>query len=234
MPSSKFKVGSISDEEMITALVHVGKGFDESHAMPLTVTVGDQIEESIRIGALDNAELIQHLLKEAGNFIKTATLDMNPSVPHSTVTIRREDYSSEVACNFSDQITSELALRILVAVQRQLPKEPLSSSIKETLGVELASHYETREKELRELKGIVDNLTKNLTDHSIKLQEEYEAKKTKLEEGYQKRLVELEKQFSKQESNLDARSNELDERAQALDDRESRHVRREIYKNFLV
>ena len=77
--------------------------------------------------------------------------------------------------------------------------------------------------ELRELKGIVDNLTKDLTDHSIKLQEEYEAKKTKLEE-----------QFSKQESNLDARSNELDERAQALDDRESKHVRREIYKNFLV
>jgi len=93
-------------------------------------------------------------------------------------------------------------------------------------------HYEVREAELSRLETLAANLISDTEAYRRQKDQEYEKRTAALDEAFGKKRDALDAEYGKRVEELEGKEAELKKRVQAIDDRGTRHARRQIRQDF--
>lgn len=106
------------------------------------------------------------------------------------------------------------------------------SFLPQLLSDDLSRYYNVRDNSLERLETKIAEIATYFTDVRLEQEKQLAASAKALEDKNTARLEELEAQFKARHDKLDEREKELEERKKTLDDRASKHARRETYKDI--
>ncbi len=149
-----------------------------------------------------------------------------PDTPGITVTRPRNEPTDNVNINFGNQLSDELALKLVIAAHEHLP-EFGTEDVRELLGDKLDSFYRTRDENLSKLEDLSQRLIEQNTAYRRQLDEENERRQEELEKRFEGMHQKMVNEYELNNKELSERSSALEEKEQELDDRSSRHARRE-------
>jgi len=135
--------------------------------------------------------------------------------------------------NYPDNPRGDTAIRVLALELYALAKKHLkgfdpSQSISQIFGAELAKFYEQRELALFRLEQVNLRMTEEIESYRRSKEQEFDQRKLKLDEQITQDRESLKKQHEDNLAEIARQKSELDEKLKQVDDRESRHVRRQI------
>jgi hypothetical protein len=154
---------------------------------------------------------------------------------NTQVEVIREAGSSldKIRVNMPDDLEPPAAAKILTAVKRHLPGHEAGASVEKILGSELREFYARREASLLRLEELAQKLIEQNEEYRRTVDAQRAAEQQAVEKAKTEYFDKTRADYDAKEGELKKREDELAERAKALDDRASRHVRRQIRKDFL-
>ncbi|WP_447599974.1 hypothetical protein [Nitrospira sp. Nam80] len=150
---------------------------------------------------------------------------------NGSITIQRQEPFDQVSIHFQDDEPAKYA-SFIAAVYTELQAIDSKESIERILGSEVAEFYRQREETLVRLE--------NLSQKLIEQNEEYRRKKDAEADTLRQTLIAEREDDKKQietirlqgEESLKLRLKQLEEREKQLDDRSSRHARRQLRQDL--
>jgi len=217
-----------ADRDIIKALVSVSETLSQANGK-LTINIAQKYPQTLECTLAEAAENEQ--IKELISLGESVFWQVQvhfPQLKNASVIVRREDTHHEVTLNFNDQLSREVLVPMIAATRKHFPAYERTEATDKLLGDELAEFYRKREAGLLRLEGLTQRLTeeneeyrrrldKEKDEHAAKAEAELQSQKSGLEEDHATRLAEIEEQARK-----------LGEREAELDDRDSKHARRQI------
>ena len=149
------------------------------------------------------------------------------------VFVTRNEAGFDVRIQF-ESIDVVSAARLLAVVQDLLPPSALAARLASVLGPPVSAHYAEREKALTRLEAISDNIISKLHANAEEQKAEWDKRRLDLETSYDERRARLEEEHSGRLAAASELESTLQQRAQQLDDRETRHARRDVYQKLLA
>lgn len=125
---------------------------------------------------------------------------------------------------------TELAL--FVSLVKKLLESIDMASIGTILGKEIEQYYQVREAELQRLESLAIEITDRTTHYRSQLDDDFKQRQNELSvqtESIKKRLYE---EHEKQKAKLDEWETELERREEEIDNRDSKHARRQIRQDL--
>ena len=104
--------------------------------------------------------------------------------------------------------------------------------LKRVLGPEIADFYAKREEGLHRLEQLTQQIIEQNEDYRHKLDTQYEDRLQRLELEFQERRKLLAAEIEKKDAEVAGKAEELAQKTQELDDRSSRHARRQLRQDF--
>lgn len=178
------------------------------------------------ISDLETREEIQEILKIDLCLIGTITLSVNTQ--GSSVTLQRAETVDNVTITPRKDLPFPEAVKLISAVQKQLRPFVRDESFDKLLGDELAEFYRKREQALLRLENVLQANIERNEEYRHKLDNEAHAVRQVLEAKCETRLKELQSVYEKKEHDLGHREAQLNQRLEQIDDRDTRHARRQI------
>lgn len=175
----------------------------------------DQITAADKVFELD-ADLVYSF---SGNLKGCASISVRRNPSHSF---------DEFTFNRNPNTRPVTALRLLKILQQNLGAVHLSGKPDVGWSDASQSFYEMRENRLLKLEELHEKLVQGTDEYRRKLDEGYDQKVQKLEEGAADEKRRLTVSFERKSEKLDEDRQALETRIKELDDRESRHARRQI------
>jgi hypothetical protein len=199
--------------------IHLASG----HNQPFNLTLGE-LEGNAQLG---------EFLKSTQALAVHLQLNL-PSVPKgANVSVIRQAGLDKVTIQFADQLEGATAAKFLGVINKHIPGFEAPASIQKILGDELQEFYARRDASLMRLEQLSQKLIEDNQQYRQRVDEEAAAERKKLEQEQQQRLDKLQQNFEEKDAALKQREESLETRSKELDDRASRHVRRQIRKEFL-
>ncbi len=149
------------------------------------------------------------------------------------IRVTRQQDLDQVRIQVPDGTDGAVVASIVTAVHSQFPGFEASGTVKKILGTELQEFYARREASLTRLEELSQTLIEQNTKYRETLDEQFVTEKSTLQAAQAEYFEKVQKEFEGKEGELNKRGEELTARAKELDDRASRHVRRQIRKEFL-
>lgn len=122
--------------------------------------------------------------------------------------------------------------RAISTVQKYFIPFDQAAAIEQSLGPEIAEFYNLREEGLRRLEDLSQRIVKETHDYRLQLDSELRGKEEKLNMEFEVRKEKLDKEIEEQREKLREQESQLEKRRQELDDRSVRHARREQSRNL--
>ena len=144
-----------------------------------------------------------------------------------TVTITHGSRKNELEPN--DLLMGSKAIS---TVQKYFIPFDQAAAIEQSLGPEMAEFYNLREEGLRRLEDLSQRIAKETHDYRQQLDSELRVKEEKLNTEFDVRKENLDKQIEEHREKLREQESQLEKRRQELDDRSVRHARREQSRNL--
>ena len=233
MATSNFKAFKQSDEELLKSLAEIAKELDDPQAHIKIKLIQHRHKGIIPVAIVDIAtnEIVQQLIKSNSALANQMELHF-PSFDHASIIIAREQASDNVNVNINDQTDDHTTIRLISAAHRRFRAYERTESTDKILGDELAEFYRKREEALLRLEHLTQSLIDQNEQYRIKLdQEKYDFEKN-LTEKYQGIERELTTAHQKRMEDLRNKEAELEAIKSEIDDRQSRHARRQIRKDL--
>lgn len=145
-----------------------------------------------------------------------------------TIEVTREAAKSVTNVSLNDKCPSGPAAALLSAIKRHLRAADMGGGLHQVLGREMADFYQRREAELVRLESLNQRLTEGMEEYRVKLEAQFANKTEALERSIGEKSKALEGEYIHKERELAEKASALDERARQLDDRDAKHVRRQI------
>jgi hypothetical protein len=231
MARREYEILRRSDKEIIKALREIKKDLGGSDDAKLHAWI-ENIAFSTRIGAIEEAKGFSTLLKSEGTVASKFQLQIT-TIGGASLTVERKVDSEKVLIDFPDQLDLETATLFILAVQKHLTGIENSTSVRKALGKELSDFFSRRELAVGQLEALTQRLIEQNENYRSKIDEDLRAAKNTLEVEKQTFLETNAAQYAEKLAALVQEREALEKREQELDDRGSRHVRRDIRKQFL-
>lgn len=176
---------------------------------------------------------IQEILQYNASLIKDASITFKDA-PYDgcSVKVARNGVTDTVSFNFRNPLPLAKACKLLGCTQESLKPFERDESFDKLLGDELAEFYRKREEGLVRLESLSQRIMEQNEEYRRKLDEDAQEVQTQLKNLFQKRSDELESIYKKKDQELSEREESLDKRLKEIDDRSSRHARRQIRKDL--
>ena len=222
----------LSDNQLLNALASAAKTIeaknatfhlrlDDQHTPTMTCPVGEYQE---------NAD-IQSIVKLKASVFGGVTLNTGPPY-NSSVQVKRTGVSDSVTISIKNDLPIPSASRLVLAFQEVLKPYERDESFDKLLGNELAEFYRKREHSLVRLEELAQRIVEQNEEYRKKLDQESQAVQARLKEEYGALSKELKSGYEKKEQDLNQREESLEVRIKEIDDRSSRHARRQIRKDL--
>lgn len=227
-------IHKVSDEEIIKAFDKIADAIgSDSGEYVIDLSFADGHNNHLH-GAISDLRVDGKFksLVESGLVLTHKVLCRFPSIKGFNIEIVRQPGTDTAKLNFPENADSEVLIKFLSACQIHLRSFERSPKIDELLGEELSEFYRRREEALAKLEG----LSQQIIEKNEKFREDLESKNSdrqqRAEEEKQKYFDKLDAEYQKKHLDLETREEGLAEKAKELDDRASRHVRREIRREL--
>lgn len=149
----------------------------------------------------------------------------------STIQIIIKEGILNITINHS-QDNDRLVFALIFSLKEFFPELILHQKIKEVLGDGFSQFYEVRETNLARLENLSEKLITQNESYRTQLDLEKEKKINELELKYSTKESSLEQEFENKNQELTQRELGLLEKLKTLDDRSSKHARREIRQDL--
>jgi len=233
MATEKFKIFRLTDQQAIDAIQKISDEYGDATHTSLTLKLAndhqnpikgqlDEITEDddyISISSCDSA-LFQMI---DAKFTKQKTLSL---------TIRRETDVDEATISFPNESPIAEASKFLGLTHSHLKAYARMESIDKLLGDELSEFYRKRESALLNLEEISQNLIKNNQEFALECEAEKEQHKKDVDAKYQEEAKNLIAGYNSKLEKINDEKQELKRIKSEIDDRESKHARRQIRQDL--
>ena len=180
----------------------------------------DTLDEDITLNSIisDNSFVIQRVHLEYERNFKLS-ISRSPQFTDDVTIQPGADHNQEAWMKY-------------ISVSRNLLKVfEVDSTLSAFLSDQGKEFLAAREANLAKLESIATSLINDGQKYRDSLDAQFDAKVTKLMEESALKAKQLEEEHRARIQKMEKKEAEIEERAKSLDDRESRHVRRELYKN---
>lgn len=155
-----------------------------------------------------------------------------PALQSSNISVVRADGATKVTVAFNAQLAPAVVAKLLDVTYRHLKEYTRTESLDKLLGDELAEFYRARERTLLKMEDLAKELIERNAQYRRDLDLEQAAFVRERSREFEKITKELEVEFEDRQSTLAKREEQLNARAEELDDRASRHARRQLRMDF--
>jgi hypothetical protein len=236
MATRNYQTLTRPDSVVVAATKEIDADLGLGGASQLNIVVINGIGNiSSTISALDGNADVAAIAKNNTAVAHSFTQTFAPPPFHNswwTIT-RTKDGPDSVQIEVSNSVDAVTAAKFIAAVQRHISGTESSAGFGKLLGSELAEFYRKREASVLRLEELTQKLIQQNEAYRRDLDKESATLRQKLEEEKASHLQNLQKQFEEKDAVVKDHEQKLRAREEELDDRASRHVRRQIRKDFL-
>jgi len=192
---------------------------DEQHGQPISCALGQWPQHPE----------IRQILEAKGSLLGIITMDITEP-PYNACSIRivRSTVSDSVAINLRNDLPMTSAITLVAATQECLKPYERDESFDKLLGDELAEFYRKREQSLVRLEALQQGIIEQNEEYRKKLDQEAQATQDRLKVEYENLSKELQTGYERKDKTIHDREQRLEVRLKEIDDRSSRHARRQI------
>ncbi len=220
----------VADAELFGALDRIRNSLSPKGTGNLTVSLGHGTAAvSGTFEEVRNNAAIQEVLNAGGNVFYQVIAQLGGN---TSIQVIRHEPVDKVTITYPDNFEALKAAPLLSAVRRFLPPFGHASNIEKTLGPELAEFYRRREQGLLKLEEFTQSLIERTEAYRRTVDEEHAVFRRQAEEKAAADAERLRSEYEAKTTHLKEREDALDARAKALDDRSSRHARRQIRQDL--
>lgn len=223
----------LDDAQLIDALVQVAAVLGPQGAK-LSVTLKEHNKTvSCELAECKGSAELQSILRHHAALLGRVTLSL-AQAPYNacSVDIRRNGVTDAVAVSLRNDIPFPSACELQAVVQDKLPPYQRDATIDQLLGTELAEFYRKRERDLQKLEGLAQRIIEQNEEYRRKLDQEADAANRQLQDKHEILTKELQGAYERKDEALHAREQQLETKLREIDDRSSRHARRQIRKDL--
>lgn len=232
MAKTTFRIFKNTDSALVKALRSIaGDCGEQNTEVTFSIAEGNQKPIIEQLKNIENNKDLNKLL-EANTSIFCRVRISFPTIPGSQINIAREPGSDNVEISFSDQLPTLTVAPLILAAHRHLHAYERTESIDKLLGNELAEFYRRREQGLLRLEDLTQKLIQQNEEYRNKIDTEYLKLKERLETENKETQNLLITEFNNRKQKLAEKETSLEQRAKELDDRSSKHARRQIRKDL--
>lgn len=222
----------LSDQNLLDALQSIIKTSETKNGN-LHLRIDEQQGQTItcpieQIGT--NAD-IAAILSLKATIVGNANLVLGAPY-NSSVVINRVGVSDTVTINIRNELALPLAGRLVHAVQSSLKPYERDESFDKLLGSEMAEFYRKREQGLVRLEELAQRIIEQNEIYRTKLDKDAQVVQQGLHDKVAARAKELEGGFLDRSEALRKREDALTSKLAEIDDRSSRHARRQIRQDL--
>ncbi len=230
MGERKFRIFKVPDKELSDSLKNIAVECNASENVKLSYYLGQKGPQFQTDFTKIEQPLQDILSSESTIFCKISATFSN--LNNSSVTIEREDGSDQATINFNDQITPTQSASLVAAAQKHLRTYERTESLDKLLGDELAEFYRRREQGLLRLEELADKLILRNEEYRKQVDVETSELRKQQQASVDAEKERLHQDYEEKEKHLKDREAKLEARTLDLDDRDSRHARRQIRQDL--
>lgn len=230
MGNRTFRIFKVQDKELIDSLRQIATDCNALQNAPVNCYLG-QNSGHIKTNFSSLDEDLQTILSVESTILCKITATF-PHLDNSSITIERQDGSDLATINFNDQTPPVQIVPLIAAAQKHLRTYERTENIDKLLGDELAEFYRRREQGLLRLEELADKLILRNEEYRKQVDVETAELRKQLQADLEAAKERLQKDYSGKEEHLKEREVQLESRTHDLDDRDSRHARRQIHKDM--
>ena len=235
MASREYDALTRSEAEVVAAFKQIDAAMTAGGQSSVNIQLAEKHQQpfAAKLAEIESMPHVAELLAAGSAIATNLQLSLAGVKGGAHVAVARKGGVDKVQVNFGDQADPGVAAKLLAVAKKHIPGFEAFQSIEKFLGTELREFYARREQALMRLEGLSQRLIEQNEEYRLRLDDELASRAKKLEEEHAVRLEKAERESAAKEAAVNARAEELENRAKELDDRASRHVRREIRKEFL-
>jgi hypothetical protein len=192
--------------------------------------LGDGGQITVQTLVLNISEPAAQVLSENAALVQTFSLSLHGT--HHSVNVTRKAAGDTVSLGFNNDNDAAGYARFLALAHKQLHALDPSPELHKMLGAELGEFYQKREASLGQLEEVAQNLITDTAEFRRKLDAETSSLRKQLEDVAKEERKTLLEEFARKEDELTSKTDALEARAKELDDRSSRHARRQLRQDL--
>lgn len=230
--SRTYNTFRLSDSNLLKALAAIANSLNVSDGR-LEVRIDEQHQNPIscQIGKYTENPEIKKILNSTDSIIGVFTLQLTGEY-RSNLKVKRENVIDSVTCNMPNEISFPLSMHIMHTVQTELKPFERDESFDKLLGNELSEFYRKREQSLVRLEDIIQRSIEQQMEYKRKLDQETQSEQKKIQEKFDARVKEIETEYTKKSDILKKQEENLNLKLKEIDDRSSKHARRQIRQDL--
>lgn len=151
-----------------------------------------------------------------------------PVIKQGAIIVARDGLTDTIVIRFAQDAEPYAVAQYVVTIRRNLSGLDATPSIDKLLGEELSEFYRRREVGLAQLEAVTQRLIEQNEEYRRDVDKQSEELRQKIVTEQQDFLEKTRQQYEEKEKTLKARDDDLEARKKQFDDRDSRHVRRQI------
>jgi hypothetical protein len=192
----------------------------------LTINIDDQHATPVDVSAVDKDATVASIRAADSSVCSAITFQMGGA--YGSIKYENSMSSGIIKPALGNNLDIPSAYKIMNEVQRQFPPFERTEATDKLLGDELAEFYRKREAALMRLEEIEQKSLEQINNYRLTLDAERERTEQRLKEKYDAESAVLRTEHEKRISIIDEREAAVDQKTKELDDRSSRHARRQI------
>lgn len=231
--TTKYNTFRLADDSLVKAFVGIVKDLNANENSSVNFRVDVQSSKAItcKVSEIEgHKELLEVTDLGSSVFIQSHLILKAPY--NSDILVQRAEVSDTVSVNIQQELAVPLAARLLATTQKYFKSYERDESFDKLLGNELSEFYRKREQGLVRLEELSQKLIEQNEAYRQQLDQEKNQTRIQLQQEYQTRLEELQKENEIEKLKLKGQEEKLAAREKELDDRSSRHARRQIRQDL--
>lgn len=234
--SATFRLLRMPDRVVINTLRGIAEALRATNATyRVWITKDGPTIGEMKPADLDKNEDLKRVLDLETAVLNRAVLSLPQGGNAGNVQVsltREENGFDQVQIGIAQNLDSGAASRILAAAAEQFKPYDTAGKIEVIVGEQLAEFYKIREETLGRLERLNERLVEDAAVYRRRVDEEAAALKAKLEGEAKAEQEQRAAEFQTRIEALQRREEELAAEKKALDDRSSRHARRQHHKDL--
>lgn len=233
MAEQKFKIVRQTDQDILRGLAKIAEELDSSSDAKVSVRLAAAHRQQLEFNILSwkTDEQVSKLMA-ANSHVAHEISMMLPKISQGRVTIRRQDHFDEAEVVFNDAMPAGDAVNFLSVVHSNLGPMRHDDISKKILGDEVSTFYQQRDEALLRLEGLSQKLIEDNEAYRGRVDEERAKFETKLNTETELKRQKYQEICDNSLKELEHEKRALSERQKTLDDRDSKHARRQIRKDL--
>ncbi len=235
MAETTFQIFKLSDKKLIQAIQTIGEasgGFENVQMVCEFAPAHQQNLTGALPALLENEIVIE--ISSCNSAIFNSIQAKFPNLGNAVIRIERQSGSDLAKVKFANDLAPDKVAKTITLAHENLQAYERTESTDKLLGDELSEFYRKREQGLIKLEEIAQNLIERNEQYRLKIDTEKDNFRDRIESTFRLKENSRETELNDKINKLKKREENLEKLKSEIDDRTSKHARRQIRKDLKI